>query len=119
MDGRVGRVAELLQDQVTVRVGGDDLFGLGDSAFHAFRPFGQHQIGAERLEQLAALDAHGFRHGQRQLVTARGGHEGQRDAGIAAGRLHQLFTGGQHATLFRIPNHIGTDAAFDAEARVA
>lgn len=52
MDGRVGRVAELLQDQVTVRIGGDDLFGLGDSAFHAFRPFGQHQIGAERLEQL-------------------------------------------------------------------
>ena len=119
MDRRVGRVAELLQDQVTIRVGGDDLFRFGDGAFHAFRPFGQYQIGAQRLEQLAALDAHGFRHGQRQLVTACGGNEGQRDAGVAAGRLHQLFAGGQHAALFRIPNHIGTDAAFDAEARVA
>ncbi|MNV70358.1 hypothetical protein D3C71_1633180 [compost metagenome] len=119
MDRRVSRVAELLQDDVAVRICGDDFFRLGDRALHAFCAFGQHQVGAQRFKQLAAFDAHGFRHGQRQLVATRRGDERQRDAGVAAGRLHQFFTGDQNATFFCVPNHIGTDAAFNAKAGVA
>lgn len=58
-------------------------------------------------------------HGQRQLIAARRGDIGQRDAGVAAGRFNQFFARRQNAALFCIPNHIGADAAFDAKARVA
>jgi len=55
---------------------------------------GQHQVGAERLEQDAALDGHAVRHREHQLVTARRCDEREAYASVAAGRLHlqQRFT---------------------------
>ena len=118
MDFRVRRVAELLQQQVFFRIAGDDLFRFLDCALHAFRTFGQHQIGAQRFQQLTAFNTHGFRHGQRQFVTASGGDVGQSDTRITAGGFNQFNARLKNATFFGIPNHIGTDTAFDAEARV-
>ena len=76
MNFRVGRVAELLEQEEFFRVAGDNFFSFLDGAFHALGAFGQHQVSAQGLQQLAAFDAHGFRHGQRQFITARRSHVG-------------------------------------------
>ena len=119
MNSRVSRITELLQDQVALRIACLDLFGFGNGTFHAFRPFGQHQIGTQCLKQFAAFYAHGFRHGQRQFITASGGDVGQSYPGVTAGRFHQLDIFGQNTAFFGIPNHICTNTAFDAEAWIA
>ena len=118
MNFRVGRVAELLEQQILCRIAGDDFFGLLNRALHAFRAFREDQIRTQRFQQLTALNTHGFRHSQRQLIAARRRNIGQGDTGIAAGGFNQLNARFQHATLFSIPNHIRTDTAFNAEAWV-
>ena len=80
---------------------------------------GQDQVGAEGGQHAAALDAHGFGHGQGELVAARRRDVGQRDAGIAAGRLDDLHARLEHAALLGIPDHGGADAALDRVGRVA
>ena len=84
---RVGRVLELLRHEVLLRVAGHDLLGLGDGARHALGALGEDQLGAEGAQHAAPLERHGLGHGQDERVAARRGHEGQRDAGVAAGRL--------------------------------
>jgi hypothetical protein len=74
VDGRVGRVHELLRDEVAA-IGGGHLFGLGDGAAHPFRPWRQHQFGAIGAQQQPALHAHRFGHNQRAFVALGGGHE--------------------------------------------
>ena len=61
-------------------------------AIAPFMPFGagrQLELGAEQRQHLAPLDRHRLRHGQDQPVAARRGDEGERDAGVAGGRLDQ------------------------------
>jgi hypothetical protein len=52
---------------------------------------GEHQAGAIGREQLAALQAHRLRHGERERNPLGGGDNRQGDAGVAAGGLDQLF----------------------------
>ena len=66
-----------------------ELLGLGDGALHALRARRQHQFGAEKRQHLAALDRHGLRHGRGSARSLGGGDEGERDAGVAGGRLDQ------------------------------
>ncbi len=47
------------------------------------------QFGAQQGEHLAPLDRHQFGHHEDELIAARRGHEGERDAGVAGGRLDQ------------------------------
>ena len=101
------------------RIRGGDLFSLGDRPFHPFGAGGEDEVGAEGSQHSPPLDAHGFRHGQGQLVAAGGSHVGQGDAGIAAGRLDDLHARLENAPLFGIPDHVGADAAFDRVGRVA
>nr|GME07296.1 Uncharacterised protein [Ipomoea batatas] len=68
--------------------------------------------------QLAPLNRHGIRHGERQFIAACRRHIGQRDAGVAARRLNQFNARLKNTAFFRVPNHIGTDTAFHTEARV-
>ena len=84
MDGGVGGVYKLAGDHA---LGGlaRQLLGLGDSALHAQRALGQHQLGAVAAHKLASLHAHGLGHGDDQAVAACGGDAGQADAGVAAG----------------------------------
>ena len=118
MDVGIGRVLELLQQQVTLRVGVVDLFGLRDSALHPQCALGQNQVRAESLEHLAALDRHRLRHGQRKPVAARRGDEGERDAGVAAGRLDQFDAGLEQTPLLGVPDHGRTDAALYRIGRI-
>jgi hypothetical protein len=64
-----------------------------DGAGHALGGRREHDLGAEQRQHLAALDRHALRHGQDQAIAARGADEGQRDAGVAGGRLDQHGAG--------------------------
>ncbi len=55
VDRRVGRVLELLQQHVAIRVRLGDLLGPGDGTSHAFGALGQDQTGAIGDQQLAPL----------------------------------------------------------------
>ena len=109
----IGRIHELLQHDVAIRIGFGQLAGGSDRPAHPHAPFGEHQPRPVGGEQLAALQAHRLRHGQRQRDPPRGRHEGQGDAGVAAGGLDQLLAGPEQAILLRLPDHRRADAALD------
>ena len=69
VDRRVGRVLELLRDEVAL-VGLGQFLGLGDRARHALGARGQDRVRRRRPAAAAPLDAHRLRHGQCQLVAA-------------------------------------------------
>ena len=60
-----------------------------DRALHASCGVCENQLGPEALEQDAALERHGGRHRQDELVPERCGDEGQTDARVAAGGLDE------------------------------
>ncbi|MNF92087.1 hypothetical protein D3C84_747210 [compost metagenome] len=119
MNGRVGRVLELLQQQELLGIFSRQLVGLLDRPLHALGRLGEHQLGTEGLEHLAPLQAHGGRHGEDQLVAAGGGDEGEADAGVAGGGLHQGHARLEPAGGFRVPDHAGADAALHGIGGVA
>ena len=88
VNGRVGGVVELLQNEAVRRLG-QNLVGLGDGALHAVRSGGQHDLRAIGQQRHPALQAHGLRHGEDNFVALDCGHKRQRDAGVAAGRFDQ------------------------------
>ena len=55
----------------------------------------------------------------KRLHTGRRRNIGQCDTGVTAGRFNQLNACFQYTAFFGIPNHIGTNSAFYAKARVA
>ena len=118
MNGRVGRVLELLQHQVGFRILFHQLRRPGNRPGHAFRPRRQYQFCTQCLENLASLQAHGIRHGQHQIIATGGGHIGQRNAGVTAGGLHQGHARLELAALLRIPDHGSTDPALHTPRRV-
>ena len=93
MDLRVRRIVELLQ-HVTVWSGGDQFFGFRDRAFHALGARREHDFGAEGAQHHPTFHAHGFRHGDDELVAFGRSNECQSDAGVAAGRLDQRCLAG-------------------------
>ena len=84
-----------------------------------FGALGQHQLGAVGDQELAALEAHRLGHGQGERNSARGGDKGQRDAGIAAGRLDDLLAGPEQAALFGVPDHRRADPALHRISGIA
>jgi hypothetical protein len=82
MDGRIGRILELLRDEIA-GIGRRHLLGTADGATHAVRPGRQYQFGAVGLEQQATFAAHGFRHHEAALDAARGTDHRQANAGVA------------------------------------
>jgi len=119
VDGRIGRVLELLRQEKALRVRRGKLFGAPDRAHHALGAGREDQAGPERGQHAATLDAHRLRHGQRQLVAARRRHIGQRDARVAARGFNNLHAGFENAALFRVPHHGRPDAALDRVGGVA
>ena len=47
------------------------------------------ELGAEVRQDLAPLDGHRLGHDEDQTIAARGGDEGEADAGVAGRRLDQ------------------------------
>src|SRR5215472_586858 len=119
VDFGIGRVLELLEHQVTLWIGRQDLFGLGDRAGHAFDAVGEHQVGAQRQEYLAPLDGKRLRHGQGDCVTAGSGHKGEGAPCVSAGWFDQLFARLEDAPFFGVPDHRRADAALDGITGIA
>jgi transcriptional regulator len=96
VNGGVGGVGELGGEN---RAGSlsDDLLGPLHGAAHALGGFGQDELGAEGAQKRTPFPRHGRRHGQDDLVAARGAHPGQSDAGVAGGGLDDRSAGGQPA----------------------
>jgi hypothetical protein len=95
-----------------------ELLGATDRALHALRARRQLELRAEEGEHLAPLHRHRLRHDQDQAVAAGGGDEGQRDAGIARGRLDQRAAGLESAGGFQRVDHVDADTVLHARDRV-
>src|SRR5690606_27827195 len=80
--------------------------------------FSEDEFGAENLEELAALHRHGLGHGEDELEALGRGHEGQRDAGVAGGRLDEHGVLVDAAGLEGLLNHRETDAVLHGRERV-
>src|SRR5450631_118276 len=86
MDGRIGRVLELLRHEAVGYLL-QELLGAGDRAGDALLARRELEPGAQEAQHLAPLDRHRIGHGADHLVAARGVHEGKAAAGMARGRL--------------------------------
>ena len=95
-----------------------EFLGAGDRAFHAFGAGREHQLRAEHREQRAALERHRLGHGEDELVALGRGDEGQRDAGVAAGRLDDHGVLVDHAALLGVFDHGHADAVLHAAERI-
>src|SRR5262245_22081570 len=116
MDLGIGRVLELLRHE-RIRNGPEHLFRLGDRAVHALLARREHDLGAERLQQPAALEAHCLGHGDNKAVTLGGTGEGQTDAGVAAGRFDDGGVLVDLALAFGGLDHADADAVLDRPER--
>ena len=94
--------------------------GRVDGALHALRLGGEHELGTERPEQLAALDRHRLGHREDDAVAARGADQRQRDAGVAARRLDDdRLAARDDAARLGVVDHAPADAVLDRAAGVA
>ena len=117
MGGRVGGVHELSGNEAAGNLLGQ-LAGLGDGALHAPGPFGEDQLRAVGLHQLAALHAHGFGHDNDNAVAPGGGHGGQADAGVAGGGFDDDGAGFQKAPGLGVVEHGLGDPVLDGPGGV-
>ena len=100
----IGGIDKLAR-QEGARCFGGQLLRLGDGAGHPLGPLGQHQLRPVGAQQVAALDAHGLRHGKNHPVALGGCHGGQADAGITACGLDDNRARSQQAPGLRVLNH--------------
>jgi len=117
VNGRVGRILELLRDERLGKLPGQ-LLRLFDGAAHPQGAGGQDQLGPVGLQEIPALDAHGVRHHQDHLVALGGRGKGQGDAGVAAGGLDDHGVLVELAFPLRRLEHGEPDAVLDAPGRV-
>src|SRR5262249_42355720 len=78
----------------------------------------EDHLGAERLEQPAALKAHAFGHGHLELIATSRANIRQSNARVAAGRLddHRVLV--DSAVLLGGIDHGPADAVLDAPQRI-
>ncbi len=117
MGGGIGRILKLSGNKAS-RCGSGQLIGLFDGAGHALVAGGQNNLGTVGLEQIAALQAHGFGHSQDDAIAAGGGQGSQTDAGVAAGGFNDDCTGGKFTLLLRGVQHGLGHAVLDAAGRI-
>ena len=114
---RICRVHELTGDEA-VRRFLCQFLSLGDGALHALGAFGQDQFRAGGFQDVPALHAHGFRHGQDDAIALGRRDGGQADACVAAGGLNDHRTFLQQALCFSILNHRPSNSIFNASSRI-
>ena len=117
MDGRVGWVLELLQDDGSGSAV-PKLLSLADGAFHAFAARRQNDFRAVSLGKFAALDAHRLGHRKDDFVATNCTYERQSDTRVATCRLDDGAAFTQYAFLLGIEYHTEGNAILDAAARV-
>ena len=98
---------------------GEQFLRFRNGPLHAERPRRQNEFRAKKRKQLAALDRHGFRHSQDEAIPLLRGHESERDAGIARGRLDKDgFAGLDFPCLLKRLDHGHADTVFHARDRI-
>ena len=117
VDGGVRRIDKLSRDKA-VRDLLRQLLRLRDGALHALCPLREDKLGAVGLQDVAALHAHGLRHGEDNAVALGGRDGGQADAGVAGGRLDDDAALPKQPLLLRVLDHRLRDAVLDAAGRV-
>ena len=115
---RVGLVAVLVGVEVAVGILGDDLPAQPDGAVRSLQVAGEHQLGAERLADLAPGPGHVGRQHQRDLVAQRPADQRVGDAGVAAGGVDDLLVPGQPARGDGVLDHPVGGAILHRPARV-
>ena len=98
VDLGVGGVGELVGDEEVGAVAGHARCGL-HRLVHAAHRLGDLHLGAVEPQERLALAAHALRQGERELVALGRADEGERDAGVAGGGLHDGRAAGLDAAL--------------------
>ena len=119
VDLGIGGVGELLEQHIAIGVAaGHGLCG-GDGSRHTQLAVGKHQASAIGREQLAPLQAHGFRHGERERDALGRCHKCQGDASVATGGFDQFLAPSQQSIAFGLSHHRRADSALNRIGRVA
>ena len=114
---RVGRIDELTQNHCVL----DGLFQflrLCNRALHAGGTGCQNDFCAISSNQLAALNGHGFRHGQDDMIALCGTNGSQTNARVAGGRLDDGCTRLQNALCLCVRDHCVCNTILDASCRI-
>ena len=114
---RISRISELARDKA-VRRAFSKLLCFSNRALHALRTIGQHQLCAIGLQQVAAFNAHRFRHGQNNFVATRSSYRCQTDTGVAAGGLNNSSPRLQRTLCFCVVNHCLSNSILYAASRI-
>ncbi len=96
----IGGVVELIGHEIAVRVFPDEVVNFFDGAVRAEGAWSKQQFGAEGLEDLLALEACCFRHGQEQPVAFDRGDNGKSDPGVSARSLDDNLAGSELSFAF-------------------
>ena len=111
--GRVSRIGKLAGDKA-VRSAFCQLLSFGNRTFHTLSTVSQYQLCAISLQQIAAFNAHGFRHSQNNFVTAGSSYGCQTDTGVAAGGFNNSSPRLKNTLSLCIINHCFGNSIFDA-----
>ncbi len=118
MDQGIGGVLELLGHH-RIGIGFEDLLGPHHRPAHALFRRRQLEPCAQQGQHLAPFHRHALGHDQDQRIALGRADEGQRDAGVAAGRLHDGGLAGDDAPFhFQSLDHRGPDAVLHAGDRI-
>jgi len=99
------RVVELIRPEILARRFPHHEIGRLDGAVRTQVGRGEVQLGAHGLQDLLSFLAGRFRHGQAETIALGGGHQGQANARVAAGRLQNDLVLCQFAPRFGALDH--------------
>lgn len=117
MDFRVCWIVELLRNP-SVGCLGSECLDAGDGTLHPFGGGREFQRRAEQRKKGAPFQTHALRHGKDEFVAFGCSHKSQRNAGIAGGRFNDRGVRCELPGFFRIRDHGGSNAVFDAAKRI-
>ena len=95
-----------------------EFFRPGDCARHALFRRGQFEFGAQNSHQVPTLGAHARRHGQDQSIPLGRRNDGEGDARVSTGGLHDRAARIQFSGLLRRLNHCHADPVLYASQRI-
>ena len=111
------QIGELAENHAASLFG--EFVGRIKGSLHALRAGREHNLGAKSGYEFAALDAHGFRHGQNGLESHGPGGQGDADAHVAAGGLKNGAPGLQGAVAESAADEVQGHTVLDGAAGIA
>jgi len=116
--GDVVGIVELIRSEILFRMLAHEVVDNLDRAIRAEDGGRQNQFRPEGAQNLLALFARRFRHGQAESITLGGRGQGQADAGVSARRLQDDLVFRQLAAPFRAFDHGQGDPILDGASRI-